>query len=505
MGGTVPTPGLAARVLTGRTASPRYTVAPYDATAVPTARELHLLDRLGAGYTTKSLKQLRRLGGYEKWFERQLKPAKVKESSTAAVLPSWYPALAWSTATKDARNRSGDYMAWEHARDLGNLAVLRRVYSNRQVLEQLTDFWSNHLHIPAGYDNAWIHRKSYDDLLRRYALTTFEALLVNATLHPAMQLFLDNYTSVKNAPNENHGRELLELHTVGREAGYTEQMVKDSAKILSGYTVSTDTWTGWYDPARHTTGKVTVLGFTSANTAADGRAVTVAYLRYLARHPATAKRICRKLAIRFVSDNPSSTLVNQMAKEYLRSGTAIKPVLRVMVASSEFWASRGKKVRTPYDDLIASCRSLRVQALKPTDDSSFGNVLNYVHGTIQSYQWPAPDGAPDEALAWTSVSRMLSSFRFHLNFAGGWWPRDQVSWHPPTYWLPKKAIRLDQLVDHLSRTWLGRRSTPRLLQAVCESLAEPPNAVVTADHQVMRWKFPRLAAVLLDSPQHLSR
>ena len=501
----MPPTGLAARVLAGNPTSARYVVGPYQATPVPTARELHLLNRFGAGYTPKSLRQLRRLGGYRQWFERQLEPAKVKESAVAAAVPGWYPALAWSPATKYARNRAGTYMAWEHARDLGNLSVLRRIYSNRQVLEQLTDFWSNHLHIPAGYDNAWIQRKSYDDLLRRYALTTFESLLVNATLHPAMQLYLDNYTSVRNAPNENHGRELLELHTVGREAGYTEQMVKDSAKILSGYTVSTETWTGWYDPGRHTTGRVAVLGFTSANTAADGRPVTVAYLRYLARHPATAKRICRKLAIRFVSDNPSSALVNEMAKAYLKSGTAIKPVLRLMVASPEFWASRDKKVRTPYDDLIASCRSLQATALRPTRDSSFGNALNWVHGTILTYQWPAPNGAPDDGPAWTSVSRMLSSFRFHLNFAGGWWPKDDVVWRKPPYWLPKKQLRLDQLVDHLSRTWLGRRSTPRLLQAVCESLAESPSAIVTAEHPVMRWKFPRLAAVLLDSPKHMSR
>lgn len=501
----MPPTGLAARVLTGNPISARYVVRPYKPTPVPTARELHMLNRFGAGYTRTSLRQLRRAGGYRRWFDRQLKPGTIKESGTAAALPSWYPALSWSIATKAARHRSGEYMAWQQARDFGNLSVLRRVYSKRQVLEQLTDFWSNHLHVPAGSDRAWIHRTSYDALLRRYALTTFESLLVNATLHPAMQLYLDNYTSVKNAPNENHGRELLELHTVGRESGYTEPMVKDSARILSGYTVSTETWSGYYDPARHTTGAVRVLGFTHANTAADGRAVTVAYLRYLARHPATARRVCRKLAVRFVSDTPSAALVNQLVKEYLRTGTDIKAVLRVLVASPEFWAARDKKVRTPYDDLVASCRSLKVVARRPTQENSFGNALNWLHGAVPAYQWPAPDGAPEQAVAWTSVSRMLNSFRFHWNFAGGWWPTQDVTWRPPRYWLPKKAIRLDQFVDHLSRTWLGRRSTPRLLKAVCEATGEQPSAIVTVDHPVLQWKFPRLAAVLLDSPKHLSR
>jgi hypothetical protein len=502
----MPRTGLAERMLTGNPSAARtYVVRPHNKTPVPNARELHMLNRFGAGYTPKGLKQLRKAGGYYQWFERQLDPAKVTEPPIAGALPTWYPALGWSLAVKDARNASGTYMGWEHARDLGNLSLLRRMYSNRQVLEQMTDFWSNHLHVPAGYDLAWIQRKSYDDLLRRYALTTFESLLINATLHPAMQLYLDNYTSMKNAPNENHGRELLELHTVGRDAGYTENMVKDSAKILSGYTVNTDTWVGFYDPTRHPTGKVSVLGFSRANAASDGRDVTVAYLRYLAHHPSTAKRIARKLAVRFVSDTPSAALVSRLAKAYLDSRTDIKTVLRVLVHSPEFWAARGKKVRTPYDDLVASCRSLQAVARKPTSGNSFANALNWVHGAVTVYQWPKPDGAPDDAVSWTSVSRMLSSFRFHWNFGGGWWPTVDVTWRKPTYWLPKKSIRFDQLVDHLSRTWLGRKSDPRLLEAACQALNERVNTVVTADHAVMQWQFPRLTAVLLDSPKHLSR
>ena len=120
---------------------------------------------------------------------------------------------------------------------------------------------------------------------------------------------------MRNAPNENQGRELLELHTVGRSAGYTEQMVKDSAKLLSGYTV--DAWKTWapsYDSRRHTTGPVQVLGFGAANAAADGSALTVDYLRYLAHHPATATRIATKLCRHFVADQPSDALVAAVAR-----------------------------------------------------------------------------------------------------------------------------------------------------------------------------------------------
>ena len=179
----------------------------------------------------------------------------------------------------------------------------------------MTDFWSTNLHIPVGHDRAWIYRADYDATIRQQAFGTFEDLLVALSLHPAMRLYLDNWSSVKNKPNENQGRELLELHTVGRAAGYTEAMVKDSAKILSGYTVDWGkTYVAKYDTNRHTTGAVTVLGFSDPNAGADGQSLTVAYLKYLAHHPSTASNLCRKLATYFVSDSPSDGLVAALAQ-----------------------------------------------------------------------------------------------------------------------------------------------------------------------------------------------
>src|SRR4029077_16631596 len=120
---------------------------------------------------------------------------------------------------------------------------------------------------------------------------------------------------------------------VGRDAGYTEDMVKASAKILSGYTVdwgTGKTFNALYDPNKHTTGAVSVLGFSHANTATDGQAVTVAYLKYLAHHPATARRIATKLATYFVSDSPSDGLVDSLAGVYTSSGTDISAVLTAL-------------------------------------------------------------------------------------------------------------------------------------------------------------------------------
>ncbi len=125
-------------------------------------------------------------------------------------------------------------------------------------------------------------------------------------------------------------------------------MVKDSAKILSGYTVDWGkTYAAKYDTTRHTTGAVSVLGFSDANAAADGQAVTLAYLKYLAHHPATASHLCRKLATYFVSDSPSDELVASLAQVYLDSGTDMKAVLRTLALHPEFLTSEGQKVRTP--------------------------------------------------------------------------------------------------------------------------------------------------------------
>jgi uncharacterized protein (DUF1800 family) len=430
----------------------------------------------------------------------------VAESTTAAALTSWFPDLRESPERKWQRNVTKSKGGWEYARDLANYTMLRRIYSHRPVLETMVDFWSNHLHVPANGDLSWPLRWDYDQTVRRHALGRFEDLLVACTLHPAMLIFLDTWKSVKGAPNENHGRELLELHTVGRTSGYTEQMVKDSAKILSGYTVEAHTtWRGKYDQARHTTGPVQVLGFTDANRSADGAALAKEYLRYLAHHPATARTIARKLAVRFVSDTPSNALVDHLAKVFRDSGTDIKATLRALVAHKEFQRSVGEKVRTPVEDLIATVRVLGVNVHKPRSVKAFGFVMSSVHQSMVLYQWPRPDGPPDRNSAWSSATRLLSSFRMHWNIGGGWYPTGNVSYRKSTAWLPQKRIRFDQYVDHLCRTIHGTRSTPRILKAAVQATGCRPGEVITSNHAVANWMFVRLLGVLLDSPQHMTR
>jgi uncharacterized protein (DUF1800 family) len=498
---------LAARVLT-RAAAPRkaYRVRRYGATPVPTERELHVLNRLGCGFSPGSYKQLVKAGGAQEWFEAQLDHQSVPESAYAAGLADWFPRLWQDPATKYASDRSDTYKNHEYGRDLSSYSLLRRIYSPRSIFESMVELWSNHLHIEARHFPGFTHRAHYDQTIRAHALGNFADLLVAASLHPAMLLYLDNWRSRADSPNENHGRELLELHTVGRAAGYTEAMVKDSARILSGWTMTDDDkYVRVFDPSRHATGRVNVLGFSQTNNVRDNPGLAEQYLRYLAMHPATAERICRKMAVRFVSDEPSDALIASMTAAYLANHSDIKATLRAMVDSDEFWGSAGQKVRTAIDDVVATCRVLRVKAKAPRQKRSFANVITHSIDDTFVYHWPRPDGPPDRAAVSASTTRMLNSWRMHWQLGGGLYPNKDVTYRATTKFLPKSGMRFDQLVDHLCRSLLGRESTPALLEAACRGCDVAPGDKITKKHAVMRHKFPRLTSAVLDTVEHMTR
>lgn len=483
-----------------------YTPNPYPTTLVPNYKQLHYMNRLGCGYSPTTFEQMRAAGTVSTWLNKQLSATPPPESPIAQAVPSWFPNLEHSPALRWSNVVNRSRVSWDYSRDLANLTMLRRIYSTRPVFENLVEFWSNHLHIYANADLAWVQRTSYDKVIRKHALGRFDDMLVEAALHPAMLLYLDNWKSAKGAPNENQGRELLELHTLGRASGYTEQMVKDSAKILSGYTVDAKgTWAAYYDATKHTTGPVQVLEFSAANDLSDGQELAKRYLRFLARHPATARNIATKLARYFVSDKPSESLVNAVAQAFLNSGTDIKTTMRALVAHPDFIASRGTLTRTTTEDVIATARVLGITAQAPTSREAFVNKLTQVTHTDAIYNWPRPNGSPRGDDNWCTAGRMLDTFRMHWRFAAGWWPIQDVTYRTAASWLPQPSIRLDQYVDHLCRVLLGRVSNARILTAAVTATGFGPATLITKDHLVSRSAFVRLVGTLLDSPEHMRR
>jgi Protein of unknown function (DUF1800) len=200
----------------------------------------HLVGRFSYGVTPALAHEVRRDGGARDWFDRQLSPQRIPDHHAAGVV-GWFPGLAWSPQQLWHQNVSG-MPGWQVMEDYQSSVLLRRIMSRRQLLETMTEFWENHFHVPVYADGVFTWRKRYGDVIRARALDSFESLLVSTATHPAMGMYLGNAISDKTHPNENQGRELLELHTVG-VGNYTENDVKSSARILTGYQV--DMWNTW--------------------------------------------------------------------------------------------------------------------------------------------------------------------------------------------------------------------------------------------------------------------
>lgn len=481
--------------------------SPYAKTPLPSAKARHYANRFSAGWTPKLQREIDAAGGPAPWFERQLNPGSISDAfySTSSL---YWPSNNLSGKAVALRHDAGVENIWTACLNYQRWSMLRRMYGGRHLLEQMAAFWEHHFNVPAIGDTQGVFRAAYGKALRQQALGRFADLLFTATTHPAMGCYLGNASSTAKAPNENLGRELLELHTVGRTAGYTETDVKNSARILTGYRVDVrQTWQAGYDEASHWVGPVKVLGFSDPNASTNGQPVLKRYLDYLARHPSTARMIARKLATRFVSDVPSADLVAELARVYLANDTNIIPVLRALVASSEFQQSAGQKVRTAEEDVIATYRVLGVRVGPPTTADSTANAMLWQAGKVglYPYAWPRPDGRPDSGGAWSATSRLLASFEVHYAMAGGWWPKRDATYRTAVSWLPEPIIRMDLFVDHLSRTILGRASTATLLRACCQVTDTARTEKISKDHKIIKWKMARLLTTFLDNPQHLGR
>ncbi len=497
---------LAATAGPAAAAAPSYKPARYAAEPLLSGRDRHLVSRFSYGITPELAREVRKQGGAARWFERQLDPRGIPDRK-AQSLRRWWPYLDKGPKALWAANVSGKKGGWETMADYQRWVLVRRITSDRQVQEVMTQFWEGHLHVPTNGDPNFPFRRQYGDIVYKHALGRFDVLLAATAVHPAMLVYLDQAVSTKEHPNENLARELLEIHTVG-VGEHGEDDVANLARILTGWRVDVyNTWSDAYDPESHARGKVKVLGFRDDNKSKDGREVALEVLHYLARRPATARRIARRLAIKFVHDDPPAGLVERLAKVYLKNDTAIVPVLRALVGSSEFRKAAGRKVRDPSEDVAATYRALDVRIDRPRDDSSAANVMLWQAASIGStpFSWPRPDGPPLDNGAWSSPSRLLASLQFHYGMSGGWWPTKDVKYVEPKDRLPEKSIRFDELVDHLSRTLLHQPSTGTLLRACCEATGVRPKERIDKEHEIVTWQMPRLLTVFLDSPDFFTR
>ena len=477
-------------------------------TLLPKA-DRHLVTRFSFGLTPELARDVRRRGGAEAWFERQLKPSKINDGRAEAA-ERWWPSLRLGPGSLWSRQVSGVEAGYEVMDDYVRATLLRRVFSERQVLEVMAAFWENHLHVPAIGDPHFTFRADYGRVIRKHALGRFDEMLLDATTHPANLMYFAADRSTKEHPNENLGRELLELHTVG-VGSYTERDVRDSARILTGWTVDREAWRALYLYDTHYRGRVQVKGFKDRNRGADGRKVTREYLKHLAHHPDTARHLATKLAVKFVSDDPPASLVRQLAKVYLDNDTAIVPVLRALVASKAFARAEGAKVRDAGEDVVATLRVLAPTISQPPTGEAYGdsNVAALLWQTRQigpaPHTWSPPDGAPIDNAGWSSPSRILGSMATHYGMAGGWNGGEDIRFREPVSWLPRPQLLFSEYVEHMSMRILHRPATGTLMLACKRATGYEADEPVDVDHPLADWMFPRFLATFLDSPAHFTR
>jgi len=468
---------------------------------VATDPDLHLLRRLTFGPTPQSVAELKRMGR-KKWLDHQLAPATIDDSACTDLIATRYPQ---TLLTIPQARAAIDAFSWDLMFQVGQATISRAVWSQRQLLEVMVDFWSNLLNITCPSSEVWDNRCRFDaDVIRRNAFGRYADLLLAATSHPSMLTYLNNANSTKDNPNENLGRELLELHSVGVDGGYNEKDMYQSALIMTGFGTDYDTGQFLYSAEDHYTGPVKVMGFRRPNpTGSGGYDVGLAYVRYLANHPSTAQRIATKLCQRFVSDVPPPRLVKHLADVYLAHGTAIAPVLRELIGSASFLNSTGKKVRRPFEDLVAT---LRVLGYKPDASGTQGmQGLYWMSGDLGQtpLSWPQPNGYPDEASSWQSAGGVLARWNSHLSLAAHWWPSTLRQPELLTLLPTKLPATYGAFVDALASRLVFRHLTLAHRHAVLTFLDRSASDPV--DSQITGWRLPYLVALILDTPYHALR
>jgi uncharacterized protein (DUF1800 family) len=387
---------------------------------------VHLLNRLAFGPTLEELSDVKKIG-IERYIAEQLDPNSIREpvelrwrlaqldtlKLNSVQLRQLYGPLRTLRGFKS--NPELEKAQQERVRivlrDVSEARILRAVLSPRQLQELMVDFWFNHFNVFSGkgLDDVWIGNFE-EQAIRPFVLGRFRDLLFAATKHPAMLVYLDNtLSSAPGSPgargrqkglNENFAREVMELHTLGADGGYTQEDVVTLARILTGWTVNPPDarfypeYAAVFEGRRHDYSPKVFLGHTLAS---HGKGEGEEALDILVRSGATAHHISFKLAQYFVTDDPPSALVDRLTTRFLETDGSIREVLKSLFSSSEFWDSYGRKYKTPYQFVVSAVRAAGVPV---------GNVRPLL-GAMDQLGMPlygclTPDGYKNTEDAWLS-------------------------------------------------------------------------------------------------------
>ena len=428
------------------------------------AAVVHALNRLAFGPRPGDVQRIRQMG-LGRWIDQQLQPSGTPDPSLDARLAR-LETLTLDSATiardyflparqqRQARQRAAaqpggasapaepgmqpamnDAIRQERRvfAELSEAKVLRAVYSERQLEEVLVDFWFNHFNVFARKAQTAIYIGEYErDVIRPHVFGKFRNLLVATAKSPAMLIYLDNWQSVApnaqtrrriaRAPNgrpprglnENYARELLELHTLGVDSGYSQDDIVNVARAFTGWTVERPAGGFRFAPNMHDRGVKKVLGHTirAGGGIEDGEQV----LDLVARHPSTARHLAYKLAQRFVSDTPPVSLVDRAAQTFTKTDGDLRDVVRTIVTSPEFFdpSVRLAKVKTPFEFVVSALRASSAEVRRGP-----ALIRALMEMGMPLYLCQPPTGYGDTAEAWVSSGALVTRINFAVALAGG--------------------------------------------------------------------------------------
>ncbi|HKF23889.1 MAG TPA: DUF1800 domain-containing protein [Candidatus Angelobacter sp.] len=423
--------------------------------------------------------------------------------------------------------------------ELTSAKLLRAIYSERQLDEVMTDFWYNHFNVFIGKGPDRYMITAYErDVIRPHALGKFKDLLVATAKSPAMLFYLDNWQSVgpnsdlaKYGPagrrrpqyrrgpfgmiyqvpprppgnnrnsglNENYAREIMELHTLGVDGGYTQKDVTELAKVLTGWSIDQPQRGGSfkYNDRAHEPGKKYVLGHKIGD---HGESEGMEMLDILAHHPSTARFISKKLAMRFVSDNPPQSLIDRMADTFIKKDGDIREVLRTMFHAPEFWAADAyrAKMKTPFEFVVSSVRASGVEVQNAVPLVQFLNRMG-----MPLYGMQPPTGYSMKAETWVNSAALLSRMNFALQLGTGKLPGTTLD--PQTLLHGAQPRDADSALAVLENSILSGDVSPQTHAVIQKQLTDPQVAQRRLDDPGRPPNFGAIAGLIMGSPEFQRR
>ena len=416
-------------------------------TGTDAAAEWRAASRLGYGPTPALLEEMRRAGGAKAWALREIdaayaasrEPARIPEKLARFNQPLelTFDEFRAERAARKADGGAAQKAAYEMARgklldsgvfsrDMVRSAAAWRIAAcsapdvENPLLARMTEFWFNHLNVFAGKGPVRPFVGHYEvNAIRAHALGRFEDLLLASARHPAMLFYLDQVQSVADGTrgplgnarglNENYARELMELHTLGVDGGYTQGDVHELARILTGWTVGPREPSGFrFAPRLHDAGDKRLLGVAYREA---GEREGEDAIRMLARQPATARRVAGRLATFFVSDRPPPALVDRVARAFAASQGDLRATLRALVESPEFWQPGQQLFKTPVDFACSSLAALG----GAREERPIALALLFLAGAGQPiHGWQTPDGYKTDAATWLSPESLTRRADFAI-------------------------------------------------------------------------------------------